>query len=206
MYALEPFLQDCENICICVKWEVFSFFFFAFFLFVCSNSSVKTCNQCPNLNIFWKVPFPNRKSVSSCQKKIFVARRHILCNIALNFSCQIFIALQNMSTNRRLQNGKQPPNTCHWICDFYYTKMLLVTMATKRRQPEGGLYLSQSGSFWMYMHMLCLVVDSSDWRKWEEVTHSVLINNGSCFVPLGCKIYIKNIVAQTVIFIRQETC
>lgn len=46
----------------------------------------------------------------------------------------------------------------------YYTKMLLVTMATKRRQPEGGLYLSQSGSFWMYMHM-CLVVDSSDWRK-----------------------------------------
>lgn len=183
--------------------------FFAFFLFVCSNSirhSVKTCNQCPNLNIFWKVPFPNQKSVSSCQKKIFVARRHILCNIALNFSRQIFIALQNMSTNRRLQNGKQPPNTCRWICDLYYTKMLFVTMATKRRQLEGGLYLSQSGSFWMYMHMLCLVVDSSDWRKWEEVTHSVLINNGSCFVPLGCKIYIKNIVAQTVIFIRQETC
>ena len=58
----------------------------------------------------------------------------------------------------------------------------------------------------MYMHMLCLVVDSSDWRKLEEVTLSVLINNGSCFVPLGCKIYIKNIVAQTVIFIRQETC
>lgn len=183
--------------------------FLSFFLFVCSNSirhSVKTCNQCPNLNIFWKVPFPNQKSVSSCQKKIFVARRHILCNIALNFSRQIFIALQNMSTNRRLQNGKQPPNTCRWICDLYYTKMLFVTMATKRWQLEGGLSLSQSGSFWMYMHMLCLVVDSSDWRKWEEVTLSVLINNGSCFVPLGCKIYIKNIVAQTVIFIRQETC
>ena len=188
---------------------VFFLFFAFFFLFVCSNSirhSVKTCNQCPNLNIFWKVPFPNRKSVSSCQKKNFrCQKRHILCNIALNFSRQIFIALQNMSTDRRLQNGKQPPNTCRRICDFYYTKRLLVTMATKRRQPEGGLYLLQSGSFWMYMHM-CLVVDSSDWRKWEEVTHSVLINNGSCFVPLGCKIYIKNIVAQTVIFIRQETC
>lgn len=77
VYALEPFLQDCENICICCKWEVFSFFF-CFFLFVCLNSirlSVKTCNQCPNLNIFCKVPFPNRKSVSSCQKKIFVARK-----------------------------------------------------------------------------------------------------------------------------------
>ena len=77
MYALEPFLQDCENICICCKWEVFSFFF-CFFLFVCLNSirlSVKTCNQCPNLNIFCKIPFPNRKSVSSCQKKIFVARK-----------------------------------------------------------------------------------------------------------------------------------
>ena len=122
------------------------FLFFAFFLFVYSNSirhSVKTCNQCPNLNIFCKVPFPNRKSVSSCQKKIFVARRHILCNIALNFSRQIFIALQNMSTNRRLQNGKQPPNTCRRICDFYYTKRLLVTMATKRRQPEGGLFVAE---------------------------------------------------------------
>ena len=112
------------------------FLFFAFFLFLCSNStrhSVKTCNQCPNLNIFCKVPFPNRKSVSSCQKKNFrCQKRHILCNIALNFSRQIFIALQNMSTNRRLQNGKQPPNTCCRICDFYYTKMLLVTMATKK--------------------------------------------------------------------------
>ena len=107
------------------------------------------------------------------EKNFHCQKRHILCNIALNFSRQIFIALQNMSTNRRLQNGKQPPNTCRWICDFYYTKMLFVTMATKRRQLEGGLSLSQSGSFWMYMHMLCLVVDSSDWRKWEEVTHSL---------------------------------
>ena len=107
------------------------------------------------------------------EKNFCCQKRHILCNIALNFSRQIFIALQNMSSNRRLQNGKQPPNTYRRICDFYNTKMLLVTMATKRQQPEGGLYLSQSGSFWMYLHMLCLVVDSSDWRKWEEVTHSL---------------------------------
>lgn len=63
-----------------------------------------------------------------------------------------------MSTNRRLQNGKQPPNTCRRICDFYYTKMLLVTMATKRWQSEGGaLFVAE----WIHLNVHAHVVFGS---------------------------------------------